>query len=251
MSFTLIKMDTLRYLRAPDSIFFTIALPIIMYILFGGTAEYGSIPIGHATINSVVLINMSVYAAAVAAVGYTGTAAVERLQGWGRQLALTPLTNRKIIANRVIASLLIATITLIALHGVGKIMNADMPLLRLGATFALTYLGVAMFALYGITIAHVFRAENAVGIAAGLLVMFAFAGNLFTPLSGGFLTFSRFTPMWGLGELARYPITEGVFYDSHGTLFSTPLWYALINVAAWLIFFAITALLSVRRGQER
>lgn len=57
--------------------------------------------------------------------------------------------------------------------------------------------------------------------------------------------------MWGLGELARYPITEGVFYDSHGTLFSTPLWYALINVAAWLIFFAITALLSVRRGQER
>lgn len=39
-------MDTLRYLRAPDSIFFTIALPIIMYILFGGTAEYGSIQSG-------------------------------------------------------------------------------------------------------------------------------------------------------------------------------------------------------------
>lgn len=45
MNATLIRSDVRRFLRAPEALFFTIGLPILMYIIFGGTAEYGEMPI--------------------------------------------------------------------------------------------------------------------------------------------------------------------------------------------------------------
>ncbi|QRV01989.1 ABC transporter permease [Arcanobacterium phocisimile] len=251
MNRTLIRADVRRFLRSPDALFFTIVIPTLMYIIFGGSAEYGDNPIGHGNINMVVLINMSVYALSQAAVGYTGTTAIDQLQGWGRQLALTPLTATSRLLNQVIAAFLISTITLVCLQVVGVAMGAQIPVLRFIAFCTLSYLTVALFACYGIAVVNTFKAETSISIASGLLVLLAFAGNLFAPLSGTLLTISRFTPLWGLGELARYPLTEGLMYDSSGIPASTPLWYALVNVAAWLLIFVVWARLSVRRANER
>ncbi|WP_216381850.1 ABC transporter permease [Arcanobacterium phocae] len=251
MNATLIRSDVLRFLRAPEALFFTIGLPILMYIIFGGTAEYGEMPIGHGNINMAVLINMSIYAVAQAAVGYTGTAAVDRLQGWGRQLALTPLTAGNIIVNRILSAFLISTITFASLLIVGIPMGAQLPTLRLLAVWGISYLSVLLFACYGLAVAYSFKAETAVSISSGLLVLFSFAGNLFAPLSGTLLSVARFTPMWGVGELARYPLTEGQMYDANGALYSTPIWYALANIVAWLAIFSVFAVLAARRNQER
>ena len=44
--------------------------------------------------------------------------------------------------------------------------------------------GSALFAIYGLAVCLVFRGPNASGIASGMIVVMAFLGNVFTPMSG-------------------------------------------------------------------
>jgi ABC-2 type transport system permease protein len=112
---------------------------------------------------------------------------------------------------------------------------------------ALVLVGSSVFALYGLLIGTAFRSEAAVGAAAGTLVIFAFLGNLFIPLSGALLSFAKLTPLYGYAALARYPLTEGYLPDGS----QDPLWLPVVNVLAWLAIFGVLAVLLVRRGRER
>ena len=80
--------------------------------------------------------------------------------------------------------------------------------------------GAVTFSLYGLVVGLTFRSEAAVFVAgAGMLVILAFLGNIFFPLSGTLLTLAKFTPLYGYVSLARYPLTEGyVFNVSDGTV---------------------------------
>ena len=74
---------------------------------------------------------------------------------------------------------------------------------------AIVWAGSALFAIYGLAVCLAFRSHNAIGIASGLIVVMAFLGNVFTPMSGLMLDIGRFTPLYGYAALARYPLTDG------------------------------------------
>ena len=113
-------------------------------------------------------------------------------------------------------------------------------------------LGAAVFSLYGLLFGLVFRSEAAVGAASGSLVIFAFLGNIFFPLSGAMLTVAQFTPLYGFVALARYPLTEGMMISTTGPpVESNGLWIPLLNLVAWAMIFAVLAFLMVRRGRSR
>ena len=42
-----------------------------------------------------------------------------------------------------------------------------------------------------------------------MIVVLAFLGNVFTPMSGFMLDLGRFTPLYGYVALARFPLTDG------------------------------------------
>ena len=79
------------------------------------------------------------------------------------------------------------------------------------------------------------------------VVIFAFLGNIFIPLSGTMLTIGKFTPLYGYASLARYPLTEGYLAD--GSL--EPLWVPLAGVIAWALVFGMLATWFVKRGRDR
>ena len=111
----------------------------------------------------------------------------------------------------------------------------------------IVWAGSALFAVYGLAVCLAFRSDNSVGIASGLIVIMAFLGNVFTPMSGLILDIGRFTPLYGYAALARYPLTDG--WTPTGT--HDPLWLPVANVLAWTVIFALVALWGLRRGQER
>jgi ABC-2 type transport system permease protein len=104
-----------------------------------------------------------------------------------------------------------------------------------------------MFAIYGLALCLVFASQNAAGIASGLIVVMAFLGNVFSPMSGLLLDIGRLTPLYGYAALARYPITDG--WTASGD--HDPLWLPLANVASWTVIFAVAAVLGVRRSRAR
>jgi ABC-2 type transport system permease protein len=116
-----------------------------------------------------------------------------------------------------------------------------------GLSALLVLAGSAVFALYGLLIGTAFRSEAAVGAAAGTLVIFAFLGNLFIPLSGALLSFAKLTPLYGYAALARYPLTEGFLPDGS----RDPLRLPVANVVGWALVFGVLATVLVRRGRER
>src|SRR5699024_734787 len=112
--------------------------------------------------------------------------------------------------------------------------------------------GSLVFALYGLAAGLAFSSEAAVSAASGLLVILAFLGNVFFPLSGAMLTVAKFTPLYGYIALARYPITDGLLISTVGPGEGTEaLWIPVLNLAVWAVIFAVAAVLLVRRGRER
>ena len=93
-TFTLLEMR--RIIRDWSGMFFIAVLPAFFYLIFGATATTQGASIGNGNVALYVMISMAAYGAVTATTSIGGQAAVERMQGWGRQLGLTPL--RRLVA---------------------------------------------------------------------------------------------------------------------------------------------------------
>lgn len=255
MTATYYLVEVRRVLRDVPNLFFTAVLPAFLYVIFGAAQSYSAtmLPNGKGNVAFYMMISMAAYGAVTATTSIGGSAAVERMQGWGRQLGLTPLRDAQYVGIKTALGLTIAAIPVALIYGIGYATGARAePLLWL-VTAVIVLVGASVFSLYGQIFGLAFRTEGAVGAASGSLVILAFLGNLFFPLSGVLLTIAKFTPLYGVVALARYPLTDGwvVTTDDNAAPEQEPLWVPLANVGVWLAIFLVIAALLVRRGRGR
>lgn len=244
--------DFRRTARMVESTLFVVALPTALYLMFGAITSYADTDAGNGNVAAYNMTSMATYGAVVATTSIAGSAAVERMKGWGRQLAMTSLTTRGYFLGKVCVALGMAVLATAVVMGVGALTGARLDSLgHWAATFGLVVLSSLTFALYGLAAALLFRSEAAVSAASGGLVVLGFLGNLFVPLSGGLLAFARFTPMYGAGALARWPQLEGAVMDTSAGLTQEPLWFVLANVIGWAAVFAVVCLAAARRSTAR
>lgn len=174
------------------------------------------------------------------------------MQGWGRQLALTPMTDGAYVRIKSTIALMIAAIPIALVFVLGALTGAEGDL-RVWVLSALILLaGATTFSLYGLCFGLAFRSEAAVSAASGTLVILGFMGNIFFPLTGWLLTVAKFTPLYGYVQLARYPLTEGFNLDTTtGAMIEEAGWVPVANVVVWTLIFALLATWLVRRGRSR
>ena len=252
MSLTYTAYDVLRNLRAVSSMFFVAVLPAVLFILFGVAQGWSSASLPGGYVSAYVMVSMAAYGAITATTGIAGSAAVERLQGWGRQLALTPMGTAGYAATKVTVAMTIAVVPVLVVFAVGLFTNAAMDdLWRWLLSGVLAVVLSSVFALYGLAAGLIFRSDAAVGAASGCLVVLGFFGNVFMPLSGGLLEVARFTPVYGIVGLVRYPVTEGTVATMDGTLQTDSVLLLLANTVAWALVFGAAALLAARKATAR
>lgn len=252
MNLTYLGLELRRFARDRANLFFIVALPAFFYVIFGATQGYGDSPIGNGNVALYILVSMAAYGAVTATVGVGGMAAVERMQGWGRQLGLTPLRDRGFVLVKTTLAVLVALLPIALIAIIGALTGAS----GTATAWVLSLLAIAggacVFALFGLCAGLAFRTEAAVGAASGVVVVLSFLGNIFVPLSGTLLAIAKFTPLYGYVALARYPVTEGELISGDGaSLGSDPLWVPLLNLGAWSAVLAVAAVLLVRRGRGR
>lgn len=241
-------LDFCRQLRLPINLFFTIALPAVMYVVFGVVQSYATEPTLHGNVSSLQMATMALYGAVTATTSLAGTASLEQHHGWRRQLSLTPYTAGQFVAGKVVMASMVAALPIAVVLLTGALTNAHLDAWwRWPLIGVLCLLGSSVFALYGLAVSAWFRSEEAVGLASGLLVVFFFLGNAFLPLEGAMLAFGRFTPVYGLVGLVRYPVLEGVVSAD----VTDPVWMLVLNVVVWGIIFAAVTMLGRRRGTAR
>lgn len=247
MNVTYWALDLRRTLRDVTNIFFIVGLPLIMYLVFGSAQSYTDEPLLRGNVGAAVMVSMAVYGAVTATTAISGGAALERFQGWGRQLGLTPWSGAGFVVTKSAVAMTIAAVPVLTVGIAGAATGAQATPLAWVLSLGAAWLGSAVFAGYGLSAGMAFRSESALGVAGGSLVLLGFAGNLFLPLSGVMLDIARFTPLYGVNALARYPLTGGQIANG----VSDPLWLPVLNVVAWALILGVTAALLVRRRRGR
>lgn len=237
-----------RRLRNRRTIIFTVVMPVALFLLFGlplkGTALTETpIKDGGLSVAAYVLISMAVYGAMVASTAAGGAVAIERASGWSRQLRLTPLQPVAYIAMKVISALVLGLVAVVATYLAGAICGVTMPVQALVLSGLVAWLGSLVFTALGLLIGYLVPSDNVMQFLGPILAILALFGGLFTPLNNFpqvIQDIAKFTPVYGLGEIARAPLT-GAAFDG----------WAVVNIVAWLAIFAIGAALAFRRDTKR
>lgn len=245
---TMLRVEALRQLRNPYTLAFTLAMPVGMYALFGAGVSYGAMSAGHGNIRFYVMVSMAAYGAAVAMTSTTSNAAVEAAQGWGRQLAMTPLRTAGYAVTKLITAMAGAALAVLLVFIVGAATGAQAADgWRWAVSAGLILGGALLFGLYGLGMGLVFRSDGAATLASISLTFFGFFGNVFMPLDGVMLDIARFTPMYGVVALARWPLTDGVLTTGQ---IDSP-WAVALNIVVWSVVFGALVAWGVKRSRAR
>ena len=248
LSPTMLRLEGVRQLRNPYTLAFTLAMPVAMYLLFGAGMSYGSKSAGYGNVSFYVMASMAAYGTAVAMSSLTSLAATEAKQGWGRKLAMTPLTTTGYALTKLLSAVAFAALALVAVFTAGLITGASADdAWRWVATAGIILSLGLMFGLYGLGVGLFFSSDSAAALASISMTFFAFFGNVFIPLDGVMLDIARFTPLYGFVALSRWPLTDGQLTTGQ----TDELWMLVLNVAVWLAVFVVLVMAGVRRSRTR
>jgi ABC-2 type transport system permease protein len=148
------------------------------------------------------------------------------------------------IATKMLTSLTLAAGAVGAVYVVGAVTNqASMPTYLWIVTGLCVWIGSLLFSALGLFIGYLLPSENVTQIISLVLMLCAFAGGLFIPVShfpGADATLAKLTPLYGLNELVHYPLVGGQFD-----------WAWVLNLALWLGAFVFGAVWQFRRDTAR
>jgi len=242
-TFGMIALELRRMVRNRRTVIFTLILPAVFFLLFGANSSYRHERIGQGNVTGYVLISMAVYGAMLATTSGGAMVSVERAAGWSRQLRLTPLKPAAYIAVKLVLAMIIGAVSVIVAFVVGAFAGAELPVSAWVECGLLAWACALVFAAFGLFMGYLLPSENVMQILGPVLAVLSFAGGLFVPvdqLGHIFATISKFTPVYGVGEIARYPLTH-----------AGNLWLAALNVVVWTAIFSVGAMWRFRRDTAR
>ncbi|WP_426592484.1 ABC transporter permease [Cellulomonas sp. McL0617] len=236
-----LAIEMRRLVRNRRTVIFTLVMPPVFFLLFGTAESYKTDSVGKANVTAYIMVSMALYGAMIATTSGGASVSVERAQGWTRQLRLTPLRPSTYVFTKIAVAMVMGLAAVIVVAAVGMASGSTGSGAVIGTSLALAWVGSVVFAAFGLFMGYLLPSENVMQILGPSLALLAFAGGLFVPLGEGvFATLAKFTPMYGLAELVRAPLTgDGV-----------SVW-AIINVVAWAAVFGIGAAWRFRRDTAR
>ncbi|QDZ16264.1 ABC transporter permease [Humibacter ginsenosidimutans] len=246
---TYLWIELKRKLRNRRTLVLTLVFPVALYLLVGypqRNVPLTSTPVdqGGISVAAYLMVSMALYGAMMSATAAGGSVAIERTQGWSRQLRLTPVSPVANVATKIVAGLVVGLIAVLATFAVGAITGVRMPVQDwLLAGLAVWLLGTLVFTALGLMIGYLVPSENAMQFVSLAIVLLSFVGGLFIPVSqmpDVMREIAVWTPVYGIGELGRAPLT--------GEAFNV---LALLNAIAWLAVFAAGTALLFRRDTRR
>jgi ABC-2 type transport system permease protein len=181
-----VLLEAKRQLRNVRSLVFTFAVPVIMMLIFGAAYGKGDAvdPITKLPEAVVITLQMAAYGAMMAALSQAFAIVNERAIGWNRQLRVTPLSGTAFLMSKVIASLVVAAMSIIIVSVISVLaLGTTMSIGHwLGAGFAI-WAGVIPFALIAVLIGQFAKPSFAQPLFMVVFMGMAILGGLWVPLS--------------------------------------------------------------------
>lgn len=226
-----------RLRRNPRYLLFTVALPIILYLIFAKqtATAYG------VSFKAFYMVGMASFGAFSGAFNNnTIRISQERKDGWIRQLRLTPLPANAYVVAKVIASMAITvpSIVIVLLLGrfYGGIQMAAWKWVVIGAVI---WLGTLIFAALAVAIGYKLDPSSVQPVAFVIYFLFVIFGGLWFPLSGGLKKFGEFTPTYMVVKISTDVLSTGTVQTID-----------VVGIVIWLAIFIALATFAVRSSAE-
>lgn len=241
---TVLGLEVRRLLRNRRTLLFSTVLPVVFFLIFGLNSTYANNRDGHGNVSAFIMISLALYGAVLATTSGGAMVSIERAAGWSRQLRLTPLAPVAYVLIKMLTALVLGLASVLAVYAVGLIVGKpSMPVYLWIVTGLCVWVGSLLFAAFGLFMGYLLPTENVMQVLSFALVLFAFGGGLFIPLSQfspALRQIATFTPLYGLSQLVHAPLTG-----------HTPSVAVIVNVLVWLAVFTVGAIWRFRRDTAR
>jgi ABC-2 type transport system permease protein len=240
---TMLGIELRRMMRNRRTVIFTLVMPVVLYLIIGTNSQYTNNREGSGNVSAYILISMAAYGAVLASTSGGAMVATERALGWSRQLRLTPLSPVAYILTKAIVALSLGALSVVAVNVVGALNGkAQMPAHVWVLAGVIAWFGSIVFAAFGLFMGYLLPGENVMQVLGPLMAGLAAIGGLWFPISPHTVMghISAVTPIYGLAQLARWPLYGGA-----------PHLVWIVNLVAWLVLFVAGATWRMSRDTAR
>jgi ABC-2 type transport system permease protein len=175
--------EFLKLIRLPIFAVTTIALPLMFYVIFGIT--FAGEQAGGVGMTTYMLVTYGAFGViGVALFGFGVSVAVERGQGWMRLKRVAPMPPLAYFVGKVVMSLAVATIIVLAMFTLGAIVGGVRldPQQWVAAGLALVA-GALPFSAMGLAFGYLVGPNSAPAVLNLVWLPMAFASGLWIPIS--------------------------------------------------------------------
>ena len=176
------KIETIRILRNPYFVFWSLFMPILFYFIF--TKVFNTNIEGQKVWQAHYLMSMTAFSVMGSSIMTLGIRLVEeRTKGWAMFMKITPLSNQAYFMAKMVGQSVIHvfSITLIFIVG-GFINNISLTLLEWLMSGLWILLGTLPFLALGTLIGTMKRVDTAAGVSNLIYMIFAISGGMWMPM---------------------------------------------------------------------
>ncbi|HEX6522014.1 MAG TPA: ABC transporter permease [Streptosporangiaceae bacterium] len=234
---SLAKAEISRFRRNRRYLIFTVALPVMFYLIFGKTNAQGY----SVEFKVFYMVGMAAFGALSGAFNNNAIRiSQERKDGWVRQLRLTPLPANAYVVAKVLASLATTVPSILIVFLLGRFYGGvQMPIWKWIVCAVTIWVGSMAFAALAVAVGYRFDPDSVQPIAIVVYFFFSIFGGLWFPLKGGLHTFGEFTPTYQIVKITTDVIAFGTVGIAN-----------VIGIVVWFAIFIGLAGLAVRVTAE-
>lgn len=228
-------------LRNGMFVFFTVALPVLMFLMFNQI--FGQEMSGEAgqTVGTFIMVRMAAYGGLGAAINAGAIIQIERTNGWLRQLMVAGLQPRSFVTGKLVAAMVVVLPALFGVFLAGVLLaGVQLSAAEAARSLLALWIGMVPLVLLGLAVGLALK-PSAVGAVTTIgMMLLAVAGGLWFPFEmfpSWLQTVALYTPTYWLGELGTWGIVGE----------DLPL-RGVVTLAAWTVGLALLCMALLRRA---
>ncbi len=244
MKTTYLALEAKRALRNPRFLLFTMAFPVVIFLIDVGAFGKGDVPGSHASYASYLMVSMAAWGGFMAAMNTGARTAVERAAGWQRQLRLTPLRPTAYLVGKAAVGTLVALPPIVVVALVGKLVEG-VSLTPGGWAQVIfgVWIATIPFAVLGLLVGQIATSETLQVFTSGLMIVLGFLGGVLIPIT--------VFPNW-IADIAKVLPSYWLADIGHGALLgNTDLGKAVLWLAGWTVVLAFAVVRRYQRDSAR
>jgi ABC-2 type transport system permease protein len=238
---TYLRYEVLRNFRNWRFLFLTLAFPLVLYLAVASANR-------HAAFNGIAftvyfMAAMATLGTMASVVSSAAVIAADRSTGWTRQMRITPLTVGTYFSARVLNGYLRAVLTIVLVGLAGTALGVRLSATEWVTVVGLLLVGLIPFAVLGILLGHLLKADSSAVAMGGIVSLFALLGGVYgfqIAKSGPMFQVIKAIPSYWLVQAAKAAIGHGG-WPAEG-------W---IVIAVWTLLLAALAVFVYQRDTHR